>query len=95
MACGYGYDTYDRHIIGPIVLVGGAMIFIGLFTRLAAFLCGAMVTALYIIERSDDLLPFVNRGEADVLFLAAFTLIAAKGGGRLSFDRSRENQNRD
>ena len=93
---GYSYNAYDRYIVGPIVLVGGAMLILGLFTRLAAFLCGAMVMGLYIIENArDDVLPFINRGEAHVLFLAAFLFIAAKGGGRLSFDRSRENQAKD
>lgn len=88
---GYSYNVYDRYICGPILLIGGALLTIGLFTRLAAWLCAGMVLAQYLIHH-DSGLPFSNGGERWILFLAAFALIACKGGGRLSLDREREDR---
>ena len=79
------------YIAGPIELIGGAMIMLGLFTRPVAFLASGLMAFAYFIGHVfrpvEDpavwhyLLPLVNRGEAAVLFCFVFLYIAAKGNG--------------
>src|SRR5690606_30153986 len=88
----YSYNVYDRYICGPILLLAGALLTVGLFTRLAAWLGAGMALAQYLIKHDSGDLPFCNGGERWILFLAAFALIACKGGGRLSLDREREDR---
>ncbi len=52
---------------GPIELVGGALVMIGLFTRWAAFICsGTMAFAYWLAHGTTALLPVVNGGELAV-----------------------------
>ncbi len=79
------------YVAGPIELIAGAMIMIGLFTRPAAFLASGLMAFAYFIGHvfrpTEDpgvlyyLLPLVNRGETAVLFCFVFLYIAAKGNG--------------
>ncbi len=83
--------AYLLYIAGPIELIGGAMIMLGLFTRYAAFLASGLMAFAYVLGHVfrpvDDpgilhyLLPLVNRGETAVLFCFVFLYIAAKGNG--------------
>jgi putative oxidoreductase len=79
---------------GLVELVGGAMIAIGLFTRLAAFICcGQMAVAYFQFHWKLDVadfrwLPTFNDGEVAVLYCFAFLLVAAFGGGAASIDRA-------
>lgn len=82
------------YIAGPIELIGGAMIMLGLFTRPVAFLASGLMAFAYFIGHVfrpvEDpgvwhyLLPLVNRGETAVLFCFVFLYIAAKGNGMCS-----------
>jgi putative oxidoreductase len=77
---------------GPIELVGGILIMIGLFTGLAAFICsGLMAAAYWMAHGTQALLPILNHGELAVLYCFAFLYIAARGGGIWSVDATRGN----
>ncbi len=70
-------------IAGPVELVGGALVMLGLFTRPAAFLCAGMGAAAYWVGHfgMDKWLPIMNRGDAAALYAFVFLYIAAKGTG--------------
>ncbi|MFD6416831.1 DoxX family protein [Streptomyces sp. NPDC060194] len=66
-----------------IQLVGGALVMLGLGTRVAAFVCsGSMAYAYFSVHQGSGLLPIENGGEASALFCWTFLLIAAFGPGR-------------
>ena len=93
-----GYDLVTRiagapaFIIwtaGPIELVGGALVMVGLATRWAAFLCsGLMAFAYWMAHGFNALLPLVNQGELAALYCFAFLWIAAHGPGMWSLERT-------
>ena len=75
------------YIAGPIELLGGILIMIGLFTRWSAFLAsGLMAAAYWIAHGTKALLPLLNNGELAVLYCFVFLFIATQGGGIWSVD---------
>jgi len=77
-------------VAGPIELVGGVLVMIGLFTSWAAFLCsGLMAAAYWLAHGTKDLLPAVNGGELAALYCFVFLFIAARGSGIWSVDAAR------
>ncbi len=86
-----GAPGFILYIAGPIELIGGTLIMLGLFTRPVAFLASGLMAFAYFIGHVfrpvEDpgvwhyLLPLVNRGESAVLFCFVFLYIAAKGNG--------------
>ena len=77
-------------VAGPIELVGGVLVMIGLFTSWAAFLCGGLMAAAYwMAHGTKDLLPAVNGGELAALYCFVFLFIAARGSGIWSVDAAR------
>lgn len=82
--------AYITYVAGPIELVGGVLVMIGLFTRWSAFLCsGLMAAAYWMAHGTQALFPIENRGELAVLYCFVFLFIAAKGGGLWSVDGAR------
>src|SRR5262252_3802243 len=75
---------------GVIELVGGALVTIGLFTRLAAFICsGEMAIAYWIVHvPRGGFFPTVNGGDAAILFCFIFLFIAAAGPGPWALSKS-------
>jgi putative oxidoreductase len=77
---------------GWIELVGGALLLLGLFTRLVAFiLSGEMAFAYFLghmFKKPEEpvLLPLLNGGTAAILFCFACLYIATSGGGPISLD---------
>ncbi|HEV2806100.1 MAG TPA: DoxX family protein [Chthoniobacterales bacterium] len=72
---------------GYIELVGGFLIALGLFTRVAAFLaCGMMAVAYFMVHAKGGFFPIINRGEAAVLYCFTFLYMFFYGGGRFSLD---------
>jgi len=72
---------------GVIELVGGILVMIGLFTRVAAFICsGEMAAAYFMVHQPQGLWPVQNQGELAALYCFAFLYIAARGGGIWSAD---------
>jgi putative oxidoreductase len=75
---------------GPIELIGGILIAIGLFTRWAAFIAsGTMAAAYWIAHGTRAFLPIENQGELAALYCFVFLYIAANGGGKWSIDAAR------
>jgi putative oxidoreductase len=71
-------------------LVGGILILIGLFTRVAAFiLSGEMAFAYFLVHFPKGLYPIDNHGELAALYCFVFLYLAAAGGGPFSIDRLR------
>jgi putative oxidoreductase len=70
-----------------IEIVGGALIAVGLFTRVAAFICsGQMAVAYFMFHAPQGLWPAVNQGEPAILFCFVFLYLAFAGAGAWSLD---------
>jgi putative oxidoreductase len=80
---------------GPIELIGGILIMIGLFTRWAAFITsGQMAIAYWMVHGTKALLPIQNQGELAALYCFVFLFISTQGGGIWSVDALRSNESR-
>jgi putative oxidoreductase len=72
-----------------IELIGGVLIFLGLFTRFAAFISsGEMAVAYFKFHAKGGLFPIANHGELAVIYCFVALVIATRGVGWLGFDRS-------
>jgi putative oxidoreductase len=72
---------------GFIELIGGALLIIGLFTRVVAFICsGEMAVAYFTAHAPNGMYPINNHGELPVLYCFVFLYLFAAGGGPLSLD---------
>lgn len=72
---------------GVIELVGGILVMVGLFTRVAAFICsGEMAAAYFMVHQPQGALPIQNQGELAALYCFAFLYICTRGGGAYSAD---------
>ena len=77
-------------IAGPIELVGGFLIAIGLFTRITAFLAsGLMAVAYFWGHAGNGFWPKLNGGELAVIYCWFFLYIAAAGPGAWALDNLR------
>jgi putative oxidoreductase len=82
--------AFVTFVAGPIELIGGLLVMIGLFTRWAAFLCsGLMAFAYWMGHGTNALLPIMNQGEPAAVYCFVFLYIAARGAGRWTVDGSR------
>lgn len=81
---------------GIIELVLGALLMIGLFTRISAFiLAGEMAFAYFLghmfkTPAEPVFLPIINGGTAAILFCFACLYLATSGGGPISVDEMRK-----
>jgi putative oxidoreductase len=81
---------------GGIELVLGALLMVGLFTRISAFiLAGEMAFAYFLGHMFNNpaepvLLPLINGGTAAILFCFACLYIATSGPGPISVDEMRK-----
>jgi putative oxidoreductase len=77
-------------LAGVIESVGGSLILLGLFTRVAAFITsGEMAVAFFKVHLPQAFLPIKSHGELAVMFCFVFLYIAAAGPGPLSIDALR------
>ncbi|MEA3081406.1 MAG: putative oxidoreductase [Sphingomonadales bacterium] len=75
---------------GVIEAIGGFLITLGLFTRLAAFIAsGEMAVAYWMQHFPKGPWPVANMGEGAILFCFIFLYIAAAGPGAWSLDAMR------
>ena len=73
---------------GLIELVGGALVAVGLFTRIAAFIMsGEMAIGYFMVHAPRNFFPMLNQGDAAVLYCFIFPYFAVAGGGDWSLDR--------
>ncbi len=72
---------------GGLELVLGALLMVGLFSRIVALiLSGEMAFAYFIGHFPRGFLPLINNGTAAILFCFACLYLATAGGGPYSLD---------
>jgi putative oxidoreductase len=72
---------------GSIEFVFGALLIVGLFSRLAAFvLCGEMAFAYFIGHFPRGFIPLINGGNTAIMFCFSCLYLACAGGGPWSLD---------
>jgi putative oxidoreductase len=75
---------------GAIEVAAGALVTLGLFTRLAAFIAsGEMAIAYWTQHFPKGPWPAANMGEGAILFCFIFLYLAAAGPGAWSVDGAR------
>ena len=85
-----GLPPFITFVAGPIELLGGALVLIGLFTRWAAFLCsGLMAAAYWMGHGTQAFFPLANGGELAALYCFVFLFISANGPGVWNLDAQR------
>lgn len=74
-------------------VAGGALAFLGLFTRPVAFLLsGEMAVGYFLAHYPKSPWPAVNQGDAAVMFCWVFLYLAFAGGGEWSLDYLRRRR---
>lgn len=77
-------------LAGVLEVVGGLLIVVGLFTRVAAFvLSGMMAVAYFMAHAPQGFYPLLNGGELAVLYCFVFLYFSAAGPGPWSVDAKR------
>jgi putative oxidoreductase len=72
---------------GLLELILGALLTVGLFTRLAAFIAsGEMAFAYFIAHAPRDFFPVNNAGDAAILYCFVFLFLVFAGPGKWSLD---------
>ncbi|KAA0893516.1 DoxX family protein [Oryzomonas rubra] len=90
-----GAPAFITYVAGPIELIGGILVMVGLFTRWAAFVTsGQMAVAYWMAHGTKALLPIQNNGELAVIYCFVFLFIATQGGGIWSVDAFRDGEGR-
>jgi len=72
-----------------IELICGVLVFLGLFTRFAAFIAsGEMAVAYFKVHATANFFPIVNKGELAVIYCFVALFITCRGAGKFGIDRS-------
>ncbi|WP_200302301.1 DoxX family protein [Streptomyces adelaidensis] len=80
--------TWPGWYAAVIELVGGALVLLGLGTRVAAFVAsGSMAYAYFKVHQPGGLFPIENGGEGAALYCWAMFLLVFTGSGALGLDR--------
>jgi putative oxidoreductase len=80
-------------LAGSLELVLGALLIIGLFTRLAAFvLAGEMAVAYFMGHAPRGFYPILNGGDLAIIFCFVFLYLSAAGPGPWSVDAAMRNK---
>ena len=75
---------------GVIELVGGILVLLGAFTRVAAFIMsGEMAFAYWLAHAPRALYPALNGGDAAILYCFVFLYLVFAGPGPWSVDAAR------
>ena len=84
----YALMTLVPGLAGLIEAIGGALLTVGLFTRVAAFIMsGEMAFGYFMAHASRNFFPILNGGDAAILYCFLFLYFAIAGGGEWSLDR--------
>lgn len=77
-------------LAGILELVGGALVLIGLFTRISSFvLSGLMAVAYFMAHAPQSFFPTLNGGDAAMLWSFIFLYLVFAGPGPWSVDARR------
>jgi putative oxidoreductase len=75
-------------LAGVIEFFGGALIALGLFAGIAAFIAsGEMAVAYFQAHATRGFWPILNGGERAVFYCFFFLYVATQGSGRFSLER--------
>jgi len=78
---------------GTLELILGALLVLGLFTRIVAFiLSGEMAFAYFMAHAPRAFFPLANGGQLAIVFCFLFLYFAFAGGGPWSVDRAKLSQ---
>jgi putative oxidoreductase len=89
----YVLMTLAPGLAGLIEMIGGGLLILGLFTRVAALVCsGEMAAAYFMAHFPRSIYPINNGGDAAVLYCFVFLYIAAAGAGPFSLDAMRRRR---
>ena len=84
----YNLMSLSPGLAGPLEVIGGALLLVGLFTRPVAFvLSGLMAFAYWMVHAEPLFNTRANGGESAALYCFAFLYIASVGGGAWSLDK--------
>ena len=84
------HRTLGGLIAGLLFILPGALVMLGFYSRIAAFICsGEMAFAYFIGHFPKSPLPVVNGGFEAILFCFVFLYVAAAGPGAWSIDGAR------
>ena len=87
----YVLMTLVPGVAGLLELIGGALMTVGLFTRIVAFiLSGEMAFAYFMAHAPRSMFPLVNGGELAVLYCFVFLYFVFAGPGPWSLDDMRQ-----
>lgn len=77
-----------RFLSGILELIGGPLIALGIMTRPLSFLMSGHMAAAYFIGHwyGDAFFPYLNGGDASILFCFMFLLLSAFGPGAWAVD---------
>jgi putative oxidoreductase len=80
-------------LAGAIEVVSGALMTVGLFTRVAAFIAsGEMAFAYFMQHFPKNFFPIINGGDAAILYCFIFLFFALEGGGPWGIDGARSRR---
>jgi putative oxidoreductase len=94
----FGFPPVSNHpamfqllwFAGVIECVGGLLVTLGLFTRVAAFIMsGEMAIGYFMSHAPRSFYPMLNGGDAAILYCLIFFYFFVAGGGAWSLDRLR------
>ncbi|HTV45987.1 MAG TPA: DoxX family protein [Stellaceae bacterium] len=86
----YHLFTLVPGLAGLLETIGGFLVTIGLYTRIAAFiLSGEMAFAYFMAHAPRSPFPLQNGGEPAILYCFIFLYLAVAGAGFWSIDRLR------
>jgi putative oxidoreductase len=72
---------------GGIELVGGILVGLGLFTRIAALIMsGEMAIGYFLIHAPKSFYPYLNAGELAIMYCFVFLYLVFAGAGPWSLD---------
>ena len=75
-------------VAGILEFFGGLLLFLGLFTRITAFiLCGMLAVAYFTVHAPGGFFPILNKGELAVIYCFVYLYFAFAGGGVWSLDK--------
>lgn len=75
------------HVLGYVAIVGGALLFLGLFTRVTAAILSIVLAVAYLSSAAARYpWPIRNGGEEALSYLVLFLYFAAAGAGTWSVD---------
>jgi putative oxidoreductase len=94
---GFPVSQFDASTLftaaGIIELVGGILVLLGLFTRIAAFIMsGEMAAAYFMAHMPISFFPANNQGDNAILFCFIFLFLVFAGPGAWALDNRRLGQ---